>query len=129
MLEPAETLIVCVNGSRGGRYWFSDRRIIAQGAHDLSEILRYAALLRVYWMFKDLYPDRMKALRSSQPSITAALACRCLSNANCTFRVRAKNGSVANSCKTQSTLNMFRVNAQCSRGFELSQQSCNVLDL
>ena len=65
-VEAGEDLIVRVDGDQGVRYWFSDRRLIAQDNNGCSEILRYDAVMKAHWMFKDLWSDRIKALKSPE---------------------------------------------------------------
>ena len=51
--EDNETFDVRVDSTKGDRYWFSDRRLLRENADGVYELLRYAAVTKVHWMFKD----------------------------------------------------------------------------
>lgn len=61
--EPDETFIVRVNSTKGGHYWFSDRRLVHETAGAERELLRYEAIQKAHWMFSDL-TQRLKSVRS-----------------------------------------------------------------
>lgn len=52
--EPDETLIVRVDSTKGGHYWFSDRRLLQEEAGTMAELFRYEAIQKAHWMFRDL---------------------------------------------------------------------------
>ena len=54
-----ETFIVRVDRSKGGRFWFSDLRVLFED-EDVRELFRYEDVRGVHWMFKDLW-NRIKA--------------------------------------------------------------------
>lgn len=54
-----ERFIVRVDRSKGGRFWFSDHRVLFED-DGIQEILRYDRVRSVHWMFKDLW-QRIKA--------------------------------------------------------------------
>ena len=63
MEEPDETFIVRVDSTKGGHYWFRDRRLVSEKAEGKRELLRCEAIQRAHWMFSDL-THRLKSTRS-----------------------------------------------------------------
>ena len=61
--EPDETFIVRVDSTKGGHYWFSDRRLVHETAGAERELLPYDAIQNAHWMFSDL-TQRLKSARS-----------------------------------------------------------------
>ena len=59
VVAQGETFIVRVDRNKGGRFWFSDHRVLFAD-EDVREILRYEDVRGVHWMFKDLR-NRIKA--------------------------------------------------------------------
>src|SRR5215831_19818226 len=54
-----ERFIVRVDRIKGGRFWFSDHRVLFEN-EGVREVLRYDHVRSVHWMFKDLW-NRVKA--------------------------------------------------------------------
>ena len=61
--ESNETLIVRVDSTKGGHYWFSDRRLLQEEAGTMIELFRYEAIQKAHWMFRDLV-DRWRWVES-----------------------------------------------------------------
>ncbi|HEY4677341.1 MAG TPA: hypothetical protein VIJ01_09275 [Candidatus Angelobacter sp.] len=55
--ETGEDFIVRVDSKNGSHYWFSDRRVLREQSDGIRELLRYKAVQRVHWMFKDVWKD------------------------------------------------------------------------
>lgn len=55
--EPGENFIVRVDSTKGGHYWFSDRRVLQEESDGIRELLRYRAAQRIHWMFKDVFKE------------------------------------------------------------------------
>jgi hypothetical protein len=67
--EPRESFIVRVDRTKGGRYWFSDRRVMREDDAGVNELLRYDAVERVHWMFKTFWEDSERAARMIQTKL------------------------------------------------------------
>ena len=55
--ETGEDFIVRIDPKNGGHYWFSDRRVLREESDGIRELLRYKAVQRIHWMFKDVWKD------------------------------------------------------------------------
>jgi len=55
--EIGEDFIVRVDSKNGSHYWFSDRRVLREESDSIQELLRYKAVQRIHWMFKDVWKD------------------------------------------------------------------------
>jgi hypothetical protein len=66
VVESGENFTVRVDSTKGQRYWFSDRRLLSEDENGLNELLRYEAVIKAHWMFKDFWTDRVKALNSPE---------------------------------------------------------------
>jgi hypothetical protein len=62
--EPGESFAIKVSCPLGAAYWFSDRRIVLE-TDDAREVVRYANIRRVYWMFSDLRERYENAMERS----------------------------------------------------------------
>ncbi len=66
-----ENFIVRVDRTKGGMYWFSDRRVLFEENSVVLEVFCYASVRHCHRMFKDLL-DRMKADLKGAASMKAA---------------------------------------------------------
>lgn len=55
--ERDEICVVRVSLEPGGQYWFTDRRILHE-YQNVRELVRYRAVKRVHWMFKDAFKGK-----------------------------------------------------------------------
>jgi hypothetical protein len=56
--EPNESFIARVDPKQGGHYWFSERRVLREDTDGIGELLRYEAVQKVHWMFKNIPTPR-----------------------------------------------------------------------
>jgi hypothetical protein len=64
--ESGESFIVKVDRTKGGSYWFSDRRLVRDDDSEVRELFRYDAVRKAHWMFKRLWKDPKELMRASQ---------------------------------------------------------------
>ena len=63
-----EKFIVRVDRTKGGRYWFSDRRVLFEDGAVVREVVRYEVVRSAHWMFKDL-DYRMRSDLAGVPNL------------------------------------------------------------